>query len=465
MTDTTPPNEREDGAVRVTRRGACVHVFSLAIAGMKRTQITRMAAALSYRTIFGLIPTLIISLVALRVSMSPEDIQANIDKLINFTGISQVSVKAPAGSEAAEPHRIESMISEMLKKERGVNYTAIGAIGFLTLLYAAITMLVEVERSFNQICEASVGRSWIKRITHYWTFMTLGVFLLIVSFYVQERSLAIFDDAVSKAASAVSTSEESLGVSIADLVKRAGVFVATTLISSILLLVVYTVMPNTKLRIKHAMIGAAFAGVLWEAGKWGFREYVSFSTGYANLYGSIALVPLFLLWIYLTWMTVLLGLQLAYSLQRYKEAAAEGLDRRALRRLGLSDTQSMIPGVKLSDPSVILEICAVVVRDFANGAASTTDRISKATGVDESVVDRMVKALIASKVFRQVVDGDRSAGLMPAAPPESIRASEVLAIAEALEGQDRDQLTPLAQEATRTRRRLVDGMSLADLRL
>lgn len=272
------------------RLSALKHVITIAFNGIKRTQITRMAAALSYRTIFGLIPTLIISLVVLRVSMSPEDVQANIDKLIKFTGISEVSVKAPTGDAAADSHRIETMIADILRKERGVNYTAIGAIGFLTLLYAAITMLVEVERSFNQICEASVGRSWIKRITHYWTFMTLGVFLLIVSFYVQEKSLALFDDAISKAATVVNAQQESVGGAIMDFIKRSGVFIATSMISSILLLLVYSVMPNIKLRLKWTMIGAAFAGVLWRPASGGSasmcrtRRGMRISTGPSHLF-------------------------------------------------------------------------------------------------------------------------------------------------------------------------------------
>jgi membrane protein len=446
------------------RLSALKHVITIAFIGIKRTQITRMAAALSYRTIFGLIPTLIISLVVLRVSMSPEDVQANIDKLIKFTGISEVSVKAPSGDAAADSHRIETMIADILRKERGVNYTAIGAIGFLTLLYAAITMLVEVERSFNQICEASVGRSWIKRITHYWTFMTLGVFLLIVSFYVQEKSLALFDDAISKAATVVNAQQESVGGAIMDFIKRSGVFIATSMISSILLLLVYSVMPNIKLRLKWTMIGAAFAGVLWEAGKWGFREYVSYSTGYANLYGSIALVPLFLLWIYVTWLTVLLGLQLAYALQRYGDAVQSGLDARAMRQLGLSETQSDIQGVRISDPGVILEVCALIVREFNVGRDSSTTHIAKVTGLDESVIDRMIRALSAAGVVRKVTSQDGNGSYMPAAPPERIRAADVLSIAEGLERQDRDGISPLSQEMAKIRRREFENMTLADLK-
>ncbi|MFN9993580.1 MAG: YhjD/YihY/BrkB family envelope integrity protein [Phycisphaerales bacterium] len=460
------PIETDQGSVRGLRRryAALKHVMKIALLGMKRTQITRMAAALSYRTIFGLIPTLIISLVVLRVSMSPEDVQSNIDKVIKFTGINEVSVKAPNADAASESHRIETMIADILSKERGVNYTAIGAIGFLTLLYAAITMLVEVERSFNQICEASVGRSWIKRITHYWTFMTLGVFLLIVSFYVQEKSLALFDDALSKAATVVNAQEESIGAAIMDVVKRSGVFIATSMISSVLLLLVYSVMPNTKMRLKWAMIGAAFAGILWEAGKWGFREYVSHSTGYANLYGSIALVPLFLLWIYVTWMTVLLGLQLAHALQRYDEAVRGGLDSRAMRRLGLNETQSDVQGVRISDPGVILEVCALIVRDFNAGRESSTGHIAKATGLDESVIDRMIRALFSAGVVRKVTTQDGAGGYVPAAPPESIRAADVLAIAEGLERQDRDGVSPLSQELAKLRRREFENSTLADLK-
>ena len=66
----------------------------------------------------------------------------------------------------------------------GIAFQAIGAIGVLMLIYAAISMLIEVERAFNDIYRAPTGRAWGRRIPLYWTVLTLGVIFILATFFV-----------------------------------------------------------------------------------------------------------------------------------------------------------------------------------------------------------------------------------------------------------------------------------------
>ena len=85
-----------------------------------------------------------------------------------------------------------------------------------------------------------------------------------------------------------------------------------------MLVLLYKLMPNTQVRWRPALWGAFVAAGLAEASKWGFGLYVSQALPYLKLYGAIGLVPLFLFWLYLGWLIILFGLELAYTLQAMK---------------------------------------------------------------------------------------------------------------------------------------------------
>ncbi|HWQ28598.1 MAG TPA: YhjD/YihY/BrkB family envelope integrity protein, partial [Dehalococcoidia bacterium] len=141
------------------------------------------------------------------------------------------------------------------------------------------------------------GRSWARRITQYWTLLTLGTILLFTTFYVGEKFKSWAADV-----------GESTGLMGRGPVALAVIgYSVTVVISTLLLLLAYLTVPNTKVRWRPALVGAFVAAVLWEAGKWGFTQYLRYSAAYERIYGSIALIPLFLLWVYLTWLIVLLG--------------------------------------------------------------------------------------------------------------------------------------------------------------
>lgn len=361
-------------------RGPARHAWALArvsIAHFQRSQITRMAAALSYRTIFGLIPTLVVGLVLLTAYSTREQRRDVITQLLTFAGISQIVVEpsktqtlgeasmkprieanatnsnaaigngtnsngqhanaarpttdpvaleptTPLPSTVVDPayadpdvvtmheaiqqeahaesaERLDNFITDLLDRVGKIQFGAVGVIGMMTLVYAAISMMVEVEQAFNHLCHAPQGRSWTRRITLYWTLLTLGTLFLVMSFAAGE-SIRGFTANLAQT--------EAFSFMRGSLLAVLG-FAVTCAISTTLLLIVYTTVPNTRVHLGPALLGAAIAAIMWESGKWGFTTYVHYSAGYSRLYGSLALIPLFLLWVYLTWLIVLFGLQLA----------------------------------------------------------------------------------------------------------------------------------------------------------
>lgn len=500
----------------IKARGLARHVWHLiqvTIDHFQRSQLTRMAAALSYRTIFGLIPMLVVGLVLLTAYSTKDQRREVITQLLNYAGISQIVIEPKPGQSttstgttpsttnsstpttepllpnsasspptsttpvtstaatskttpattatdttpntapddlpddlpddipadlpatqspnpstnlstnaAANPNdpgaaRLDDWIAQIVDRVGEIQFGAIGIIGLFTLIYAAISMMVEVEQAFNHVCSAPQGRSWARRITLYWTLITLGTVFLVASFAAGE-SIRSFTESLAQ--------RESFMFLRGSLLNILG-FAITSAISTVLLLIVYITVPNTRVNFGPALLGAVIAAILWESGKWAFTTYVHYSAGYSRIYGSLALIPLFLLWIYLTWLIVLFGLQIAYATQSYRIAQKKGLTQSLLVTLGVAEDPRPIRNGRLVDPVVVLGLLARVADRFAAGKRSEASSISVDVGLDDASASELLERLAVAGFLHRV--GDDGAYTL-AKPPASINAAEVLTLAQ-----------------------------------
>ncbi len=402
----------------VTRRG---------LRGLYKTGITRMAAALAYRTIFSIIPMLAIGLLIFGSVVSEEQVESGVRRVLDFAGISQIEVQgtdlapgeqgpvipkddgemsAPEQEAASAAAEIEEIIADLVVR---VNNTLknlptgwIALVTGLVLLYAAMSMIIEVEKSFNQVCGAPGGRSWTRRLLLYWTTLTLGGVLLTATFWAGD-ALASF--VRGSGGSAIRSSLAGYGVSV--------------LISTVLLLVAYLVIPNARLKFRPTLAGAFIAAVVWEMGKWGFTSYLRYSTGYAQFYGSLALLPLFMLWVYVTWVIVLLGLQSAYALQHY---------RRLVNGRGDAET-----GPRLVDPATAVAVAVATARAHHDGLSPDAGELALRLGVEPAVVEMLLRRMEKAGLVKRVVNADDDAGWVPARPADRIGLATVLAAVEDLD--------------------------------
>lgn len=437
-----------------------VHVLQVTFVGLRKSQLPRMSAALAYRTIFGLIPVLVIGVIVLAAFSSEDEVRTFLHKTLSFAGLDKVSFEdgeitdeAAFFAQPPGPVGVEGWITGIIDRGRTLNFGAVGAVGALTLIYAALSMLVEIEKSFNQIYNAPEGRSWARRVTQYWTLMTLGVIFLVLSFAIQEKTL----DFVKRGASLGFLSDAS------QIILTVGQFVATAAISTLALFIIYTVIPNTRVRFVPALVGALFAAIAWETGKRGFSEYIRFSAGYSKLYGSIALIPLFLLWIYVTWMIVLLGLQIAHSLQLYRVATAKGIDDSVLQTLGLVKDTRPARRTRIVDSAVILGVMQGVSEKFAKGKSVDASRIAVDVGLDETVAAEMLDSLAGAGFLHRVTDADREGSYTLSRPPEAIPLGDIIAVGESLVAAEHGMLSPVIADLARQRNLWLVGRTLADI--
>lgn len=297
---------------------------------------------------------------------------------------------------------IEGLVAQVNESVSGVQFGLVGLISVLVLVYAAMALLIEVEDAFNSIYHAPRGRGWGMRVALYWTVLTLGTVFLVATFYVGEQFR-------QWAAALVSGGDVSEARSWPI---RAIGFVVTVAISSVLLLLAYTLVPNTRVRLRPALVAAVVAAVLWEASKWGFRAYLSYSSGYQRFYGSLALLPLFLVWVYLTWLLILFGLSVAHMLQTFREWEF--------------DESSRDP--RIVDPALVLPVCVTVARRFEEGKTADAQGVAESLGLTGAMVELMFGRLMECGILRRVAEGSDEERVVLARPADKIRAASVLEV-------------------------------------
>lgn len=442
-----------------------IHMAHLLVVNIRRTQLTRMAAALSYRTIFGLLPVLVIGLLVVTTVATKDQLHHVMKGILEFTGLNRVvlvEATPPAEDEvgpfagvaeaAAGQGRLDDWITGQYDKIGKLPSSTIGFIGMVALLYAAISMLVEIEKAFNQVYNAPAGRSWLRRLTQYWTLLTLGIGLLVASFFAQERLMHLADTIPVWSALA----------GLKEVLLRLLGFTLTVGLSTLALWVIYLIVPNTRVQATPALLGAAVAAVLWESGKWGFSAYVSYSTGYSRVYGALAILPLFFLWIYITWMIVLLGLQLASALQTQRVDTAEGFKFSVLSTLGLIDEEAAVHRIKIIDPAAALVVMTAAAERFAKGETSDHCTIADATGIDEQAVADLLERLAGAGQLLRVSGGDREDTYTLAAPPENLSAADALKTGQEV-ASIRTAHTPMLDDLSKARLDSLSGKTVADL--
>lgn len=180
--------------------------------------------------------------------------------------------------------------------------TAVG-LGFLSL--TAILLLITIDRAFNQIWRVRHPRPIMQRVVVYWTLLTVGPVLV-------GASLSITSWLVARSVQLVG------GIPGAALVLLT---LVPFLLTSLALALLYLTMPNRRIAPRDAVLGGFIAGLAFEAMKRGFAFYIASFPTYKLVYGAFATVPVFLVWIYLSWLVVLTGALVVAVLPEWREKA------------------------------------------------------------------------------------------------------------------------------------------------
>ena len=371
---------------------------------LREHRARQMAAALTFHTIFALIPVVVLAILIFRALGGEALLGEFIDQLLASIRLQDLAGPEPGVTLGEWARDAVDNLNENLSAR------TIGVIGGLGLGWAAISLLTTIERAFNTICNAPQPRSLVRRLPLYWTTVTVGPALLYLSFHLESRLLAWFQNV-------------GFGYVSASVVGTAASFIATWLF----LLTLYKLMPHTGIGLAACVMGSFVAAVFWTGATGVFNGYVDWSFGkdssaFKMLYGTVGLIPLFMLWIYILWMIVLFGLELTNLVQVVGRGMA-----------GTLPTSTKLP--PLTDAADIVPVTQVVAARFAHGMTTSVDQVVEQTRLNAGAVTLMLEALADAALLRRVEKGDDETFAL-GRPAEAISTKELLEVAQRLTAND-----------------------------
>ncbi len=249
-------------------------------------QLNLRAMSLVYTTLLSIVPLLAVSFSVLKGF----DVHTRFEPFV-------YDFFDPLGPKGAE---IADRIFEFVDNTRA---GVLGSLGFALLIYTVVALLQKVESAFNFVWQVDRLRSFSRRFSNYLSVILVGPVLV---FSALGLTASIMNTTLAKRLIGI----EPLGM----MVVYSGKLVPYVLVC-LAFTFVYRFIPNTRVRFRAALIGGVIAGLLWETTGWGFATFIATSSKYAAIYSSFAILILLLIWLYLNWLILLVGSQVAFYVQ------------------------------------------------------------------------------------------------------------------------------------------------------
>jgi len=276
----------------LTRLKALFHFIKYIYHRVQQDNIHVVAGYLSYVTLMSLVPLILVTLSIMAAFPIFSDIRVLIESFVyaNFL---------PTATDTVQIY-ISSFVA---------NASKMSAVAIIFLFILALLLISAIDKSLNQIWRVKEKRRTVTSFSMYWMVLTLGPMLV-------GGSIA----ATTYVVSLVSIGDyDFLGLS--------NWFIRglPLIISTIAFFILYIMVPNKSVQFKHALLGAFLAAVLFEVAKKGFAIYITQIPSYQAIYGALAGIPILFLWVYLSWLVVLLGALFTAGLESFlsKEQGAE----------------------------------------------------------------------------------------------------------------------------------------------
>lgn len=253
----------------------------------KADNITISAGHLTYVTLLSLVPFIMVTFTVMSAFPAFKSVRSKLEQFVfsNFV---------PTASDV-----VYQYMSDFVN-----NASEMGAVGILSLLVVALLLISNVDKTLNRIWKTPSDRPIIYTFAIYWMVITLGPMLIgtsvVVSSYL--TGIAAFAEEYTP----------GLGTFMLKLVPS-----IATLLTFIIL---YMLVPNRQVKARYAVPGAIVATLCFEITKKGFAFYVTNFAAYQVIYGALAVLPILFLWVYVSWIVVLLGAEFTCSLTDTLEA-------------------------------------------------------------------------------------------------------------------------------------------------
>jgi membrane protein len=326
-------------------------------------QLNLRAMSLVYTTLLSIVPLLAVSFSVLKGFGVHNKIEVLLYNVLTPLG--------PSGVEITD--RIVSFVEN-------VRVGVLGSIGLALLLYTVIALLQKIEAAFNFVWQIENLRALSQRFSSYLSVILIGPVLIF---------------------SAVGFTATVLNMDVAHRLKAIEPFGTLMLFGSMLVpyilvclafTLIYIFIPNTRVQFKAALIGGVIAGVIWKMTGWGFAAFIASSSKYAAIYSSFAIMILLLIWLYLSWLILLVGSQIAYFVQHPRYMT--------LHR------DPVVLSNRMREQLALQIMYLVGYNHFHNKTAWNLDQFSEYLDLPGEPVHRIIRVLVDGGYLIEIINGD-----------------------------------------------------------
>ena len=353
------------------------------------------ASSLSYTTVLGMIPLLIIAVTFSKGFLrdkAEEFIPRAIDSFVENVAPQLESV--PAGDDgdklkiSAKELAVKKLTDLLIKLDAG----KLGLYGIIPFLFIAYSMLRTIESAMDDIWNAKRGRPIWQQFLQYWLCLTLLPLIIFITMGLTGTQFVMLAKGINNSAT----------------------YVLVKILPFITLwfgfAIFYKIVPNVQVRLYPAIVGGIVGGTLWQVNNNLSFIYVSKAVQMHTFFGSMAVIPIMIAALYFAWLIVLFGAHVAFAVQN--------IDLFRSRRLAPDITPSYKQKISLA--------CILMINDYFEKGKTPPDieDLSAQTGVPGIFIEEVIPLLLQSRLIRE--SNEKVTAYLPALPPEKVHIREVL---------------------------------------
>ncbi|MDP4535049.1 virulence factor BrkB family protein [Alkalimonas collagenimarina] len=286
----------------------------------KSDQINVIGGYLAYISLLSLVPLITVMLSMLGAFPMFAELRDSLEAMIYANVV-------PSRSD-----ELQQYLSTFIGNTRGMT-----TVGILALIFVALLLIHNIDKTLNKIWRVTKRPRPVISFSIYWMILTLGPILFGSSIAVSSYLLTLTRFA------------DDYTPGLANFILGLVPYVMSLLAFWIL----YLVVPNIKVKLRHAFWGALLATIFFELSKSVFALYITFFPAYQVIYGALALVPILFVWIYLNWLVVLIGAELTAYLQERELEREELIERQSEEELDRDESDTEKPDKNVPNADVV----------------------------------------------------------------------------------------------------------------
>lgn len=354
-----------------------VHFFAMVYAQFERDRCYQMASALTFSALLAVVPVTAVTFAIFNAFGTFSSIRATVQEFL----LKQLIPTSDLGQN------LNHYLTQFTANTYQVTFLSV-----ISLFVTAVTLFLTVEYSLGHIWVERKRRSFVRNVTIFTSILVWGPLLLGFSTYLS----------ISLTTNAHDYVDPIIG-------SRLWTYLFPYATSVLMFFLGFTILPAATVHVRAALLGASFAALAWELAKAAFAAYTSQAVFYSSVYGTLSTVPVFLLWVYTSWLIFLYGAEICHCFQYHKWLRLRGDDASASYATNLL--------------VALASMLAIARRFDAGGEPPDTYSLSSALEIPEDVILRALHPLKQEGLLMQI-RGDQEIYL-PSRSTDRIKVLEV----------------------------------------